>query len=157
MEIYTSYFYKVRFMEPHMIPISTALWDPKWFHNFQKQDYVWLDKRGVFNGIRAEEFAPHGECENLCRGPEFCSTKDSSMCEFLKAYRRQLDRLDCEEVLRRCEILGGRCKEIAHFSKEPIYIFLVHEAPQNPCSERRIIQEWFKANGRCVNEWNEKI
>ena len=29
-----------------MIPISTAIWDPKWFHDFTyDQDYIFKDKR----------------------------------------------------------------------------------------------------------------
>lgn len=32
MKIYTSYFYMVRFMKPYMIPLSTAKFDPAWFH-----------------------------------------------------------------------------------------------------------------------------
>lgn len=34
MKFYTSYFYKLRFFTPNMLPFSTAKWDPKWYHNF---------------------------------------------------------------------------------------------------------------------------
>ena len=58
MKIYTSYFYKIRFFKPNMIPISTAMWDPKWYHANQKQDHWFVDKNGVINGLRASVFAP---------------------------------------------------------------------------------------------------
>ena len=58
MEIYTSYFYQVRFMKPYHIPLSTAVWDPKWFHANRGQDYHFKDKNGVYNGLRAPVFAP---------------------------------------------------------------------------------------------------
>ena len=66
MKFYTSYFYQVRFFTPNMIPISTAKWDPKWFHDFQDNKYVFLDKRGVCNGLRADPFVLGEEyCKNL--------------------------------------------------------------------------------------------
>lgn len=32
MKFYISYFYAVRFMKPNTVALSTAMWDPKWFH-----------------------------------------------------------------------------------------------------------------------------
>ena len=137
-------------MKPYMIPLSTAIFGPKWF----KQGHPWKDKNGVWNGLRAEIFAPGPMCEGLCRGPEECLTKDSRSCLFLNAYRYQLDLLDFNDVISRCERIGNYIKSLENFSEEPIIILLVHEAPQNPCSERRVIQEWFAANGKEVKEWN---
>lgn len=34
-------------------------------------------------------------------------------------------------------------------------MLLVHEAPNNPCSERKSIQDWFMAHGKEVKEWND--
>ena len=34
MRILVSYFYHVRHFKPYMIPFSTAVWDPAWYHNF---------------------------------------------------------------------------------------------------------------------------
>lgn len=67
MEIYTSYFYKVRFFKPNMIPISTAFSDPSWFHNFKGHNYQFIDKNGVINGLRADVFAPGPVARELCR------------------------------------------------------------------------------------------
>lgn len=156
MEIYTSYFYQVRFMKPFMIPVSTAVWDPKWFHQNQKQSFVWKDKNGVYNGLRADVFSPGPLCEGLCRGPETCETRSPQTCLFLKTYRYQLDQLDYNDVIGRCERLGNYIKSLEYFSQNPVIILLVHEAKDNPCSERRIIQEWFKDNGKEVKEWDAR-
>lgn len=138
-------------MKPYMIPLSTAIYGPKWF----KQGTVWKDKNGVYNGLRAPVFAPGPLCENLCRGPETCITHDPTKCLFLNAYRYQLDQLDFNDVVSRCERLGKYVQSLEHFAEEPVIMLLVHEAPQNPCSERRVIQEWFAANGKEVVEWQK--
>lgn len=140
-------------MKPYMIPLSTACFDPRWYYNGKKQGTVWVDKNGVYNGLRAPVFAPGLLCEGLCRGPETCITKDPRTCLFLKTYRYQLDQLDFNETVVRCERLGNYVKSLSKFSEEPVIILIVHEAPQNSCSERRVIQEWFAANGKPISEW----
>jgi len=140
-------------MKPYMIPLSTACFDPKWFHQNLGQEHVWKDKNGVYNGLRAPVFAPGPLCENLCRGPETCITKDPKTCLFLNTYRYQLDQLNYDDVIARCERMGKYIQSLEHFSEEPVIILLVHEAKTNPCSERRVIQEWFAAHGKEVTEW----
>lgn len=140
-------------MKPNMIPLSTAVWDPKWFHQNHNQDYVWKDKNGVYNGLRAPVFAPGPMCEGMCRGPETCLTRSPQTCLFLNTYRYQLDLLDYDDVIARCERMGNYIQSLEKFPEEPVIILLVHEAPQNPCSERRVIQEWFAAHGKEVKEW----
>ena len=114
---------------------------------------MWKDKNGVYNGLRAPVFAPGPLCENLCRGPETCDTNDPTHCLFLNVYRHQLDQLDFENIIARCESLGNRIQTLEGFVEEPIVMLLVHEAPQNPCSERRVLQEWFADHGKKVIEW----
>lgn len=139
-----------------MVPLSTAVFDPKWYFNFQKQGTVWKDKNGVYNGLRAEVFAPGPLCEGLCRGPETCITKDPRTCLFLKTYRYQLDQLDFNDVIARCERIGKYIQSLEKFSHDPEIALILHEAPQNPCSERRVIQEWFAANGVQIIEWSKE-
>ena len=155
MQIYTSYFYQVRFMKSYMIPLSTAKFDPKWYYNFQKQGHPWKDKNGVWNGLRAEVFAPGPLCEGLCRGPETCETGSPQSCLFLNTYRYQLDLLDYDNIITRCERMGNYIQSLEQFAEDPVIMLLVHEAPQNPCSERRVIQEWFAAHGKEVVEWQK--
>ena len=156
MKIYISYFYMVRFMKPYMIPLSTAKYSPKWFHQNKGQNYQWKDKNGVWNGLRASVFAPGPMCENLCHGSENCDIHDPTKCLFLKTYRYQLDQLDYNDIIKRCENIANHIKMHEQFKEEPIIILLVHEAKDNPCSERKPIQEWFASHGKKVTEWEIK-
>lgn len=151
MKFYTSYFYKIRFMKPHQIPFSTAVWNPKFFSRGGKP---FFDKNGVINGLRAMPLVPGPLCSNDCRGPEQCATKNPANCNFLKHYRQQLDQLDFNFVTNRCEEIANAIKNDIGFKEEPEIILLVYETPKNPCSERCVIQEWFKDNGITCEEWN---
>ena len=155
MKIYTSYFYMVRFFTPNMLPISTAKWDPKWFHNFQGQKHCFIDRRGVLNGVRADAMAPDASCDKLCRGPETCNYINPKQCDFLRMYRKQLDKIDFEKFIKNMAYLRANFTKLGRFKNagEFIPVFLVHEAPTNPCSERVVIQQWFSDNGVKVTEW----
>lgn len=145
MKVYTSYFYKIRFFQPNMIPISTAKWDPKWYHANQKQDHWFIDKNGVINGLRAPVFAPGLIASELCRGD--CDPKDPASCDFLKAYSYQLSLLDFNDIMVRTEKLCESVRPVVGYEGEPIAVFIVHEAPDNPCSERAAIQKYFRSHG----------
>lgn len=153
MAIYTSYFYQVRFMRPTDIPMSTAVWDPKWFHDFKGQDYMFLDKRGVLNGLRASMFAPDDTCKDLCRGLENCPGRGQPICQFLSNYRKQLDKLDAHQLSKFLEQLAPMLQKATGNPGPFNHILLLHEAPTNPCSERGVIQQWFAAAGITVEEW----
>lgn len=146
MKVYTSYFYQVRFFKPWMVPISTARSDPKWFSH---SGHWFVDKNGVINGLRAAEaFAPGAQLEGLCNGQfnaDSCGWPGE--CAFLRGYANQLANLDFEDTLSRLERMAANVKEYLGFEEEPIIVLLVHEAPQNACSERAAIQEWFRKNG----------
>ena len=145
MKIMTSYFYAIRFFKPNMIPISTAKWDPKWYHQNKGQEYWFLDKNGVINGLRAEVFAPGPVAGNLCRGS--CDPKEPESCMFLRAYKHQLNQLNFDEIMERTERLCKAVQPTVGYEGEPIAVFIVHEAPNNACSERVSIQNFFKNNG----------
>lgn len=149
----TSYFYQIRFMKSNYIPLSTAAWDPKWFHQNKGHSFQWKDKNGVWNGLRAEPFVPGEKCEGLCRGPETCGEGNPKYCRFLQEYRKQLDELDFKEIIQRIYNLGIKVQEKEGFTEEPIIVFIFHEAFTNPCSERWVVREWFKDNGYPVEEF----
>ena len=52
MKVLITYFYNIRFLKQNQIPVSTAMWDPKWYHDFKDKDYIFKDKNGVYNGDR---------------------------------------------------------------------------------------------------------
>ena len=144
MKIYTSYFYQIRFFNKNTYPFSTAMWDPKWFHDFKGEDYAFENKDGVIYGMKYYPFVPGPTCQDLCRGTETCLTKDPNTCLFLKNYRNQLDALDIKKVLAEIEDIVGPEADVC---------FIFHEAWDNPCSERRVVLEWFKDNGIEIKEW----
>lgn len=154
MQIMTSYFYQIRFMKPNFIPLSTAIWDPKWFHQNKGHNFQWKDKNGVWNGLRAEPFVPGKQCNGLCYGPP-CKELPQ-YCKFLQVYKNQLDNLDFNNILQRFKILGQKIQLNSNFQEEPVYILLVHEAYDNPCSERWMIQQWFKEHGYDIKEFNKE-
>lgn len=154
MQIMISYFYQIRFMKHNYIPLSTCHSDPAWFHQGTYDKSIqWKDKNGVWNGLRAEPFAPGPLCDNLCRGPEYCDSGDPMKCAFLCAYRTQLDQLDFKDIIKRIYTIGKAVQEREGFEEEPIVVLIVHEATSNPCSERRVIQEWFRDNGYPIKEF----
>ena len=146
MKVYTSYFYQIRFFKPHQIPFSTAMWNPAWY----KTDYI--DNNGVINGLRVPPLIPEKRCANQCIGREKCKLQPR-YCNFLKYYQEQLARLDCSKILNRCAEIAYQIKNDLGFEEEPEIIFIVYEAPDNPCSERVVIQKWFRENGIDIQEY----
>lgn len=162
MKIYTSYFYQIRFFKPWMIPLSTALSDPKWYHNSKGKNYVFTDSNHVVNGLRFPALSPGKGCANLCTGKS-CKLNPES-CIFLKRYRDQLDSINFNkfvswvnkfpneyyENLRKLDLFGEFPEHDA------IAVFIVHEAPANPCSERVALHQWIKDNGHIPVELDPK-
>lgn len=145
MKFAISYFYQIRNFKKNMIPISTALFDPLWYHDFKEKNHIFIDKRGIVNGLRALDFYPGKSCEGLCHGKEECGGAPES-CAFLREYRKQLDKIDLKIFIKECNNLLSRLKNKIELEGEPIFVFIVYEAPSNPCSERRVLIDYFKDN-----------
>lgn len=131
-------------MKPETVALSTGHSDPPYFHDGRGKSYVFRDKRGVMNGLRAEPFVPNveGECGRC--------NKDSNKCNFLKNYKKQLDKLDFDDMMRRFESIAER---VSPGVEEPEVVLLVWEAPDNPCSERVVLFDWFQEHGVKVEEY----
>ena len=143
-----SYFYKIRFFKENQIPISTAKWDPLWFHNNSRDKTItFKDKNNVINGLRMECFAPGKECENLCNGKANCN-EDHNNCNFLKKYSNQLKELEINDFFYRLDRLLKE-NNIEQTNDLEI-IFIVYESPDNKCSERDAIKNYFIENGGIV-------
>ena len=131
-----------------MIPISTAMWDPKWFHDFKSNDFNFIDKNGVINGLRSELFVPDKQYD--C-GTDLCKEKDKVTdipnCKFMNEYYSKLNSTTLEgkinELGRICKNAQGRLG----FKEESIAVLIVFEVVENMCSERQIIQKYFNENG----------
>ena len=144
MKIYTSYFAQMRNFPLNLIGLSTALYNPKWLQKGKSQNnIIWLD---------IPPLKPGKECDGLCNGK--CINKHPESCAFLKTYRAQLDKLDFNEIINKIEVIARKVKEGEGFEDVDIAI-LVYEKFDNPCSERVIIQQWFKDNRMEIEEWHK--
>lgn len=148
IQIYISYFYQIRFFKKNMIPISTALYDPKWYYN-EHQGHFYKDRNGVYNGLRADILNPPkdicGECGKDC-GQQI-------PCNFMLNYKKYLNSLDFNDIIHRCENIGNKIKLLENFIEEPIIVLMVHEKTSCKCAERPVLQEWFKENNYELKEW----
>lgn len=142
MKLYTSYFAQLRNFPQNLVGLSTAHWNPKWLQpNRDKNGALWLD---------IPPLKPGPQCDGLCAGN--CAVKKPQECQFLKVYREQLNQLDFNVFITKLEHLAKQIQEGENLS-EVNFAFLVYETPQNPCSERHVIQEWFNDNGVQLEEF----
>ena len=141
-----------------MIPVSTAVSDPAWYHNFTyDKTFTFLDKRGVVNGLRCEELHGDKNCDGLCLGKNNCKTKNPNECLFLKTYKQQLEKMNINNFIRRAENSLQKIKQQVGFKEEPLLVLMVHEAPSNECSERKVLLEYFNSKGIECNELDYPI
>jgi hypothetical protein len=82
-----------------------------------------------------------------------CDHTNFDNCAFLRAYAHQLSLLDFNDIMTRTKRLCQFVKDFVGFEEEPIAVFIVHEAADNPCSERAAIQEYFRSHGIECEEW----
>lgn len=163
IKVYTSYFYQIRNMRPDCLAFSTALGDPKYFHDFTNdKQYKFIDKHGRLNGLRAEPFCPPTDLppQAACHGPESCSHLQTDIpwyCDFLLEYYKKLNKLDPQEIEQRFLRVGQAWQDFCQEEMDITYILLVHEAPTNPCSERVMLQRWLKENNLGGEEWNKLL
>lgn len=146
MQIYISYFYQIRNFEKYMIPISTALSDPSWYHDNKGNNHVFLDKNGILNGIRCPLLAPGSQCQGLCKGKEYCKN-NSNNCNFLKTYTKQLEQIDFGALIDAFKNLIEKYKRKKLCQEEPCIVLIVYETPDNPCSERYSLIDYFNSKG----------
>lgn len=142
MKINTSYFYQIRNFKPNMIPISTAMSDPAWYKPPKGQEY-YIDKRGIICGLRYEPLIVQ-PCGPLIQCPCQFHKVGNPYCSFLTEYRRALyEQVDKERTLNAFHTCAYKMANKYCFSKEPIIVLIVYETPDNPCSERKALQEFF--------------
>jgi len=133
MKIYTSYFYQIRNFKQNMIPVSTALSDPKWFKPPTEKEY-YIDKRGIICGLRYEPLIVQSQGTHYCP----CEEKEilKGNCPIMQEYRQLLETIDFDKMIKAFEFCLNK------FNKDTI-VLIVYEAPNNPCSERKSLQEYF--------------
>ena len=153
MKFYTSYFYQIRNFTPNLVPVSVCISDPFWFHDSKDANYVFIDKRGILNGIRLKELVPRlsgvpcgRDCLHYKRLP-----KDEK-CDFLIKLREYYNTISFKDILNKSTQIAINAMALASLSDIPSIVFTFYEAPDNPCSERKTFQEWFTDNGGQIEE-----
>ena len=155
-KVYISYFYQIRFFTPRFVPLSTAIFDPKWYHLNKGNEHIYKDKNGVVIGLRSELLHPQidNNCCSTCK-----RTGNPSTCEFIKKYREQLHKIDFERFMDSLEVFLDKVNEMILQSEDDdlVPVFIVHEALDNPCSERVPLIEWFTDNDVECIEWSKDL
>ena len=142
MQVRISYFYQIRNFKKNMIPMSTAMSDPSWYHDFKGPDHIFIDKRGILNGLRLRPIIVQG---NIGGCP--CEAKDPEHCPIAAAYKFELELVDFDKMLRGMkQFCDDYCKQ-NKIEEEPIAVLMVYETPSNPCSERYSLIEYFNRHG----------
>ena len=176
IKIWISYFYQVRNFEPHLIPFSTAQYDPKWFHKFESQSKVFIDNNGIVNGLRLPELCfpkdayeylkeNDSECSRDCplqskveyqiRQNELNNKWETFGCKFMDTYFKHLwDNVDFDKLIEKLTGIINNFKKETHCDEDPEIVLLVHEPPSNPCAERPVLKRWFAEYGYDLKEWN---
>lgn len=144
MKISTSYFYQIRNFKPHMIPISTAIGNPKWYEHKYNISKEYVDNNGVLNGITFRELTPAGITAGC--NPANCN-KDITKCAFCQQYKAKLNACNFEQLYAKLTATAIRVQHQLGFNEEPHLVLMVHEKPDNPCSERLPLQQYFQEHG----------
>ena len=169
INFYISYFYQIRNMKPNMLPVSTAMWDPKWFHDGKGEKWRYMDKNGVINGVRMIDLMmPLYKWEELVKRNESCEhciTNNgtngawiSGMCPFMKEYAKCIREKnpDFQKFITFCDGYLQFLNQHLNLCLDTI-IFIVHEAPSKGCGERPELQRWFAENGMELKEWSKDV
>lgn len=149
MRIATSYFYQIRNFKPWMIPVSTAISDPEWYRPPRGQEY-YIDKRGIICGLRYEYLIVQHQGTIGCMGEhQLCpmwATGTEYQCACMAEYRNLLEQLDFNRVIKAFSFCANKFRR-PFDDEEPIIVLMVHEAYNNPCSERTALQNYFTTHG----------
>ena len=154
-KFYITYFYNIRYFPGTLVPVSTLVWDPPWYHDNKGPNHIFIDKRWVINGVRALGLSPTEEhihmshnSEEMCKGHETCAYNPES-CKFLSNYWDYLQTLDFNETIKIIEDGVHKLRSGADIC------LIVNEKPDNPCSERVMLKKWFMQNGVELKEWDK--
>ena len=143
MQIKTSYFYQIRYFTPNLIPVSVCLSDPIWYRPPEGQEY-YVDKRGIICGLHYEPLIVQKYGTKACLGERaicpFVHYQPYYYCEMLQEYRQLLETVDFNKMIKAFEYCLNK------FNKDTI-VLMVYEAPNNLCSERKYLQEYFNKHG----------
>ena len=158
MNYYITYFQNVRYLTEEYIPIDTSIWAPKWLDPSNgKRQYI--NANNVLIGIKEESFLMSEEelPEEICSGKPCPYIGKHPHCQFLDAYWQHLQKIDFHGYLiPELNRVAEEVKKITKYKGEPKIILLVHEKPDNLCSERLGLVKLFAQNGIELIEYNKE-
>lgn len=138
-------FSNIRYMNKHILPISTITKPPSFFRSHPTDNLFHFDKNGVLLGIICNELSSHHAKSSFTFSLCPCKEKDYENCEFLKKYYNYLKTIDFRSFIDKYEKLArAASNELEYEIKEVVII--VYEKELNKCSERTVIKKWFKDN-----------
>ena len=137
----------VRHFKANQIGISTAVWKPKYWTYRQ-------NKQGSVTGIEEKLLSPY-YVEQYC-SKECQFKKELPCCPFLTAYRKYLDTVDFNYLMTEFKRIAEDVKKINNYEGEPEIILLVYEIPDNPCSERQPLIDYFASYGIELEEYRKE-
>jgi hypothetical protein len=76
-------------------------------------------------------------------------------CKFLTQYREGLEKVNFDKLIDACEEITYTIY-INDRVKIDSIVFLVYETPDNPCSERGPLIDYFKKHGIELKEWKKE-
>lgn len=165
IKVYISYFYQIRFFTPNMLPLSTAIYPPKWYTKNGRNNYF-TDERGVINGLDIEEFIfpkekydqeifEEDKCGHDCKfGGDMIGREPNEWCTFMKMYYNYLKGRDLTMVFNKYIYMIERFFIAMQHKNIDTIVLIVHEPPTRACSERLVLQRYFADNGIELKEWS---
>ena len=155
MKFAITYFQKIRqITDDSYILIDTSIWAPKWLDpsNGKKQ---YVNDQNLLIGIKAEEFlmTENEIPEEMCSGKPCPYIGKYPHCQFLEAYWQHLKKIDFDKLLQEFSRVAEDVRKITHYQGEPTILLLVHEKPDNPCSERGPLIRLFAEHGIELREF----
>ena len=108
---------------------------------------MFFDKRHILNGLRLETIIEQGRHSN--NGPDMCpcEKKENETCSFLQQYRENLEKIDFNKMIIDMQDFAENYKKNENINEEIILVLIVYETPNNLCSERIPLQEYFTKHG----------
>ena len=151
---FISYYYSIRWMKSNQIPLSTAIYPPKWYIP-NGRNHPYLDANDVINSLEIPLLIPNDTIHNECRGSENCEQSPKS-CRFLQGYYKQLKAIDFKNFQSRTEEFITKAYSTLRLKAPDTIeaILMVHETPEKACSERWPLIDWFYENGIYLKEFN---
>ena len=158
MQWFCSYFQQIRnIKDPSYIFLDTSIWAPKWLDpsNGTKQ---YINEYNQLIGIKLDELLLTEDeiPEEMCSGQPCPYIEKHPYCQFLKAYYKHLQKIGFNNLLQEINRIAEDVRKITHYEGEPKIVLLVHEKPDNPCSERGPLVRFFKENGIILREWSKE-